>query len=417
MAQINAVDHHPAILRIDQAQRQTRDGGLARAGWSHKRRGRARRRREADARQAHRPRRVPEADILEHQGRPLPRRRRQRHGVWGVGYVRRHGPKLQHLLHVDERLPDFPVVHAQDIQRAIDLLQDQDAGGHAADGHGARMTLAVQVVQARQDGDQRQPQAHHHRLDGVQQLQGGVRLHRRVGVAQHGRLVLAHHSILGAEGLQGLEVHQPVHRQARRLAVGFVQQPAMLDAPVGDAEGEGDVDDDGGDRHGGQPPAEMRGQHIGRHQQLEHRGPEVEDHAAQQEVRRARAPVDDPRQAAGLLALVEVQRQRQGVGEGLGRRSGKGRLRHRREDGIAHIRRRIGDEPQQHPAQGETGKAGEDRFDAAASMVQVIDGALDQQRRRHPRPLAQQDQRQGQAQPCLQTPGPGPQHQTHQVGH
>ena len=68
---------------------------------------------------------------------------------------------------------------------------------------------------------------------------------REVGA---GVAIAADNAALGAEGLDGLVVHQGVDGEAGGFAVRLVQGPPVLDAPVGDREGEDEIDDDGGDR-------------------------------------------------------------------------------------------------------------------------------------------------------------------------
>ncbi len=75
----------------------------------------------------------------------LRRARRQVAGVGRVGDLRLDRAQVEHLLHVDERLADHAVVDAEDAERRIDRLQDQDAGGDAAGRH-----LAVDHLEAGQ---------------------------------------------------------------------------------------------------------------------------------------------------------------------------------------------------------------------------------------------------------------------------
>ena len=272
-------------------------------------------------------------------------------------------------------------------------------------------------LQPGQQGDEAQAQAQNHRLNGVEELQRSVGFDRRVGVARPRLLVLANHPAFGAEGLDRLVVHQGVDHEAGRLAVRLVQRPAMLDAPVRDGEGEGDVEDDGGDGHAGQAPVVVGGHHRRRHGQLEHRGAQIEHHAAQQEVRRDGAAVDDAGQAARLFRLVEVQRQRQRMGEGLHRRSGQGLLRDRREDGVADQGRGVGDEAQQNPPPRQTGEDGEQYRTRAAPVAEGVDGPADPDRRADPGPFAEQHEGERQDQTDLQPARAGAQDQPPEIGH
>ena len=179
----------------------------------------------------------------------------------------------------------------------------------------------------------------------------------------------------------------------------------MLDPPVRDGEGEDDVEDDGRHRDAGEAPVEAGGQHRRRHHQLEGRRPEVEDDAAQQEIGRARTAIDHSRQGPGLLAVMKVQRQGQGVAERLLGASRQGSLRDGGEDRVPQVGRDAGDEPQRHPAEGEAGEGDEGGGHVDPAMVDIVDRRLDQQRPQHAGQLADQHQRQSEAEARLQAGG------------
>ena len=88
-----------------------------------------------------------------------------------------------------------------------------------------------------------------------------------------------------------------------------------------------------------------------------------------------------------------------------------------REDGVADQRRDVGDEAQQHPADGEAHEDGEHGRRGAAAMAERVDRPADPDRRVHRRPLADQHQDQRDDEPGLQALGARAQHEADEIGH
>ena len=395
VAQVDSVDAHPARLWIDQPQGQPHQGGLAgprRADQGH---GGSRHGPEADLGQALRPRAVAEGHGLENHLAALPvRRRRQGLGVLGLGHIGGLAAQVEHGFHVDERLADFAVGEAEDVQRGVEVDHDQHGGGDVARPHAPGGRLV-----AGHHRHHRQAQAHHRRLHGVEQGQGVGRLDLGGGVGVQGGVIVGHGAGLGAEGLDRLVVDQGVHGAAGGLLIGLVERPAMGDPPVRDGEGQDHIDHHRGHGGGGEAPVVLRRQHPGGDEQLDDRRGQVEHQRPQQKFHRPRAPVDDPREGAGALALVEVHRQRQGVGEGLRRRAGLGRLGHRGDDGVAGLGRGGGQEADQGPAKGHAGEGRAHLHPGALTLRQFVDRRPQQQGRGDAGDLARQRQAEGRRQP------------------
>ena len=112
----------------------------------------------------------------------------------------------------------------------------------------------------------------------------------------------------------------------------------MAKPPIGDPEGQDRVDNDRAQGHGSKSPVQPRRHHPHGQDQFQGGRTQAEHHAADQEVRRPRTTFDDPGQGAGLLALMKVERQSQGMAKCLGCRLGHGRLRHRCKDRLPRKR-------------------------------------------------------------------------------
>ena len=189
----------------------------------------------------------------------------------------------------------------------------------------------------------------------------------------------------------------------------------MLQPPVGHGEGGGGVDDDHDHRDGGETPVVFGAQHAGRQHQLNPGRDQVEGQDAQQEVHRARSPVHRPRQGARAFGLVEIQRQAQRMGEGLGRRRALGGGAHRREHHVGDQGRGRRQEPNKRPADGEGRKAQADGGRRTLPRRQTVDRRAQHQRRQNAQPLARQRQQDGRDQPQFQMRRTGPSHQPRKI--
>ena len=121
------------------------------------------------------------------------------------------------------------------------------------------------------------------------------------------------------EILDRLVVEQGVDGLGRRLGIGLVHHPAVLDAPVGDHDRVDDVTDHGdeGDRGVERPEVEQQDQADDHNR--ESGGDEVESRHPQHEFDALGAAFNRPRQAAGLAPEMEAQAEFVQVAEGLQR--------------------------------------------------------------------------------------------------
>ena len=184
---------------------------------------------------------------------------------------------------------------------------------------------------------------------------------------------------LVAEILHRLEVEQAVDGLVLRVVVGVVHRPAEPDAPVGEAEGEPDVERHRHQRDACEAPVEQAPQDADDQQHFEQGRDDVEHRQAQHRLDPAGATLDRARQPAGLPIEVEPQAEAVQVLERLQRHLADRALLHRGEHRVAQLgepgggdaQHRIGhDQPQRN---GERVVLGRQRIHGVA----VNDGDID----------------------------------------
>ncbi len=200
---------------------------------------------------------VAEAHVVEDE---FARARAELGGARRVLHLLRLAHEAEHLLHVGEALLDLAVGEAEEVQRHVELDEIGVHQHEVAHRHASR-------------GDALRREAHHHRqadrddrgLPGVQEVQGRFRPGVGPLVARQRGVVAPLLMRLVAEVLHRLVVQQAVDGLGVGVLVGRVHLPPEAQAPVGEEQGEGDVDADGGERDRGEgqvehPPEDRRHQ-------------------------------------------------------------------------------------------------------------------------------------------------------------
>ena len=188
--------------------------------------------------------------------------------------------------------------------------------------------------------------------------------------------------LLIGEIFDRLVVEQAIDRLGIGFAVAFVHLAAVLQAPVGDKEGEGHIGDDGAEGHRREGPLVEPPQDAADQRDLEHRRHEAEKEIVEQEFGAADAALDRARQAAGLALEMEAQRQQMQVLEGRERESAHRALADLGEDRIAQFgealrpdaRDAIGDD-EHHRHADQRHLAGRERIDRVLVEHRHINGA------------------------------------------
>jgi hypothetical protein len=219
-----------------------------------------------------------------------------------VDDLRRPVQQAEQLFHVGEGVADLPVNRAEEVEGdeeldQVGVDQHQVAQGHALVGHAPGR-------QAHHGGD---AAGDDEGLAGVEPGERDLAGHRGILglaqiVAQAFRFV-----ILVVEILHRLVVEQAVHGAGVGGGVGLVHGAAVLEAPVGDQHGEGDVDRQGHEGDGAEPGVVFDEQHAGHHEDFQQGGADVEQGEVDEEADGAGAPLDVHRQAAGAAIQVEAQ--------------------------------------------------------------------------------------------------------------
>jgi uncharacterized protein (TIGR00730 family) len=316
---------------------------------------------------------VREADGLEPH---LPRPRLQFRRVRRVRHIGLFVEQREHLLHVDGGLLDLAIGHPENVQRRIEIEHDEDDGGDVARAH-----PAAGHENARTGDHHGEADVHDEALRHVERDERGVGLHRRLRIACQRPVEAGAFAILGGEGLHGLEVQERIHRTTRRLTVALVHLAAVLQAPVGDAEGDYGVDRHGRCGDGRKLGPVLPREHARRERELDDGGRDVESEKPQQEVDGAHAALYDAVERACPFGLVEAHRERVDVREHRGAGAPLRLLADGREDGVADLRTGRGGEPQRRP---ESHEPDEHRQRAArVTLRQPVDAVRQHQRRKH----------------------------------
>ena len=238
--------------------------------------------------------------------------------------------QVEHVLHIHQPLPDFTVGKAEEVQRQIQLDQIGLNGDEIADRH-----LPGQHLRHRQGEQQHQPAGDDNPLPDVEQRQRQLIVDGCALVAAQRAVEARGFVHFVGEILDRLVVEQRIHSLGRRLRIGLVHHPAVLDAPVGDHDRVDDVTDHGDESDRSVERAEVEQQDQADDDNREGRGDEVEGRHPQHEFDALGAAFDRPRQAAGLAPEVEAQAEFVQVAECLQRHRADAILAHENEQGRA----------------------------------------------------------------------------------
>ena len=182
----------------------------------------------------------------------------QRHGIRPVFNLPMLGQQTEHLVHVEQRLLDLAVHHAEEVERDVELDQQAVHQHQVAE----RELLRHHAL-----GDQQHQRGHRggddQALPDIQQAERSLVLGRGVLVLVQLLVVAARLELLVAEVLHRLVVEQRVDGARVGARVELVGAPADLHAPLGDQHGEHDVDGHGAEGDGGEAPVELGDQHRG----------------------------------------------------------------------------------------------------------------------------------------------------------
>ncbi len=272
--------------------------------------------------------------------------------------------QLEHLLEVGQRLLDVAVDHAEEIQRHVELDEIGVHHHEIADRH--RM---VGDAAPGEQHDADEAAGDDRALADIEQRQRRLALHRGPLVGAQRFVEALRLVLLVGEVLHRLEIEQAVDRLGVGLGVALVHLAAMLDAPVGDDEGESDVAEDRDERDDGEFEGVEVPQDAADEQDLEQRRNDVEQHEREQELDAADAALDRPRHAAGLALEMEAQRQAVEMAEGVEPDHAHGMLLDLGEDRIAQLARGLRHDPcdavgdDQHHRHGDDLLRGAERVD------------------------------------------------------
>ena len=211
-------------------------------------------------------------------------RRRRR-----VDNLQRLVDQAEHGLHVGQRLFDFAVYEAQEVERQVKLDQVSVDHHEIADGHdpGAH-------VDGRHDHDDGQANGDNRRLADVQQRERRLVFDRRRFVASQRVVETRRFMTLVAEILHRFEIQQAVDGLGVGGLVRTVHFTSEFQSPFGDQHGVGDVGADC--RQGDQrvPDVKQRPQNHRHQNDLDDRRHDVKQHEGQNELDALDAAFNDP---------------------------------------------------------------------------------------------------------------------------
>ncbi len=370
VAQILAVDADGAAIDVVEAEQQPRDGRFAGAARAHDRDRVARRHAKAQIVQDGAAAVVGEADMVEHD---FAARHDKGRCIGLVGDLGLDREEAEHRLEIGQGLLDVAIDHAEHVQRRIKLHEIGIDHDEVADRHGARCDA---VGRQQHHGDE--ARRHDDALPHVERGQRRLRLDRGALVSLERAIEAARLVLLVGEVFDGLVVQEAVDRLGVGLAVALVHLAPVFDAPVGDGEGEDDIEDDGDEHHQREAAGIEAPQDPAHEQDLEHGRHEIEEQVRQQELGAADAALDRARQPAGLAVEMEAQRQRMEMAERRERDAAHRVLLDLGEDDVAQLARDLRQDARNAIGDDDHHRHGDDGGDMARR--QRIDRALVQHR-------------------------------------
>ena len=335
VAQVLPVDAHRATIDIIEAEEKPPDGRFARTGRADQRHGFARADLEGQAFQDGPRRVIAKLHIVELDLSPgavqLPR-------AVTIHHIGGLAQQVEHLAHIDQRLPDLAIDRAEEVQRQGDL--DHVGVDHDEIAHRQVATLDPH---GRHHHDDDQPHRDDHGLAEIQVAERIGRADRGILIARHGAVIARGLALFGPEILDGLEIEKAVDGLLVGIRVLVVHLLADLHPPFRHFEREPDVDRDGDGDDDEIPDVEDHGEDDADHQKLQHQRPDGKEHEAQKELDPLHAPLDDAAEAPRLAGDVVAQAERVDMLEGLQRQLSQCALADAGEDHVAQLR-----EPHRH---------------------------------------------------------------------
>ena len=231
---------------------------------------------------------------------------------------------------------------------------------------------------------------------GLAAHRGGLPLLQAVVVAPRFELLVA-------EVLHRFVVEQTVDRAGIRARVELVHAAAELGAPLGDPDGERDVDQERPEGDDREADVVLPDQHARHERHLQQGREDAEQREAQQRLDAARSPLDVARHAAGLTFEVETQVERMQMAEHLQGDAPDRALRDLGEHQVAQFGEHRGGETQQPVGHEQCDRQGEDRVTA----IERIDHPLHQQRYADVRELGRDQAHEGETRTPAEFPQVG----------
>ena len=242
---------------------------------------------------------VAETDVLEADGATADL---QLARAGPVGHFAVLFEQAEHALHVRQRVADFAVHEAEEMQRHVQLDEKGVDQHQIADGHGPlHHALAGHEHENRDaDGDDRA-------LAGVQHRQRGLVAHRRLFPGLQRFVVTPRLEAFVAEVFHRFVIEQAVYGAGVGLGIHVVHVAPENHAPFGDQQRERDIGDERHDGHHEKPRVVLDQQDDRHEADLQQRRQDVEQHEIEQEADAGGAALDVARHAAGLAFEVEAQ--------------------------------------------------------------------------------------------------------------
>src|SRR5712664_2746482 len=249
----NIVDKDFSARNVIKTVKQPRQGRLARARMPDDRDAVASRDAEADVEEDGSFLFVGEIHVPEFD------RRRLRGQIGGAGPVLDLavlGKQPEPAVHVEQRLLDLAVHHAEEVERDVELDEQPIHQHQVAQGEGLVHHALGSKQHQRGDGG-----GDDQALPDVAQAERGLVLGRRVLVFPEVLVVAARLELFVAEVLHRLVVEQAVDGARVSARVELVGAAADLHAPLGDRHRGGDVHHHRAEGDGGEAPVELGEQH------------------------------------------------------------------------------------------------------------------------------------------------------------
>ena len=286
--------------------------------------------------------------------------------------------QIEHFFQVQQVLLELAVDGTQEIQRDVNLDHEgvdhhQIAQRHAPIHHA--------LGGAPQHGDQ--TGGDDELLACVEHAQGALTGQRSAAVALQVFVVTAGFERFVVEVFDGLEVQQGVDGTRVGARVELIHAATELGAPLGHADRERHINNQGDERDPGEPNVKLHCQQCEHQRQLNQRGNNAVERIRDQGMDRARATLDVAGHAAGLPLQVKAQAhavqmpeylQGDAARRALGR-FGKHQVTQLGEQGCTQAQRGIGHQQTQGHHQQRCGCVG--------ARCQVVDQGFEQQRHTH----------------------------------